>query len=66
MVLLLTWCFFSFVGFDFLLHQLNDLSLDTPNASEVLGNFIARAIADDCLPPAYVQNHQNITESKAL
>ena len=53
-------------GFDFLLHQLNDLSLDTPNASEVLGNFIARAIADDCLPPAYVQNHQNITDTKAL
>ena len=45
----------SCVGFDILLQQLDDLSLDTPNASEILGNFIARAIADDCLPPAYVQ-----------
>ena len=22
--------------------------------TQVLGNFIARAVADDCLPPAYV------------
>lgn len=58
--------FFFNLGFDFLLQQLNDLSLDTPNASEVLGNFIARAIADDCLPPAYVQNHQNVTDAKAM
>ncbi len=54
------------IGFDILLLQLNDLSLDTPNASEVLGNFIARAVADDCIPPAYVQNHQNLTEASAL
>ncbi len=54
------------VGFDILLQQLNDLSLDTPNASEVLGNFIARAVADDCLPPSYVQNHQNLKEKQAM
>ena len=54
------------VGFDILLQQLNDLSLDTPNASEVLGNFIARAVADDCLPPSYVQNHQNLKEIQAM
>ena len=54
------------VGFDILLHQLNDLSLDTPNAPEVLGNFIARAVADDCMPPSYVQNHQNLKEKQAL
>lgn len=53
-------------GFDILLKQLNDLSLDSPNAPEVLGNFIARAIVDDCLPPAYIQNHHTITDPKAI
>lgn len=41
-------------GFDVLLEEVEDLKLDTPDAGEVLGNFIARAVADDCLPPAYV------------
>jgi programmed cell death protein 4 len=53
-------------GFDILLKQLSDLSLDAPNASEMLGNFIARAVADDCLPPAYVQNHYDTTDPTAL
>lgn len=42
-------------GFDILLSQLDDLVLDTPDASTVLGNFIARAIADDCMPPKYIE-----------
>lgn len=41
-------------GFDMLLHNLPDLILDTPDAPHALGNFIARAVADDCLPPKYV------------
>lgn len=41
-------------GFDMLLNNLPDLILDTPDAPHVLGNFIARAVADDCLPPKYV------------
>ena len=56
----------SLSGFDELLTQLGDLSLDTPNAPEVLGNFIARAVVDDCLPPAYVDNHVQTTDSQAL
>jgi len=28
--------------------------LDTPEAPTILGNFIARAVADDCIPPKYV------------
>lgn len=51
-------------GFDTLLRQLDDLELDTPNASVVLGNFIARAVADDCLPPRYVTSTKEILESK--
>lgn len=41
-------------GFDALLNNLPDLVLDTPEAAHLLGNFIARAVADDCLMPKYV------------
>jgi programmed cell death protein 4 len=44
-------------GFDHLLDQLNDLSLDTPNSPTLLGQFIARAVADDCLPPKFLSDH---------
>ncbi|KAH7983428.1 hypothetical protein HPB52_011959 [Rhipicephalus sanguineus] len=42
-------------GFQLLLKSLPDLVLDTPDATTVLGNFLARAVADDCVPPKYVQ-----------
>lgn len=51
-------------GFDILLSQLDDLELDTPDASTVLGNFIARAVADDCIPPKYVTNAKQQLEAK--
>lgn len=41
-------------GFDMLLQNLPDLMLDTPDAPHILGNFMARAVADDCLPPRLV------------
>lgn len=41
-------------GFDILLNNLPDLILDTPDAPHLLGNFLARAVADDCLAPKYV------------
>lgn len=44
-------------GFDALLRNLNDLVLDTPDASEMLGKFIARAVADDALPPIFVKKY---------
>lgn len=37
-----------------LLNNLPDLILDTPDAAHLVGNFIARAVADDCMPPIYV------------
>merc|ERR1719315_955552 len=40
-------------AFDALLRQLGDLILDTPDAPHVIGNFLARAIADDCIPPKF-------------
>lgn len=46
-------------GFDHLLDNLPDLILDTPEAPVLLGNFIARAVADDCVPPKYVTNPEN-------
>ncbi|XP_030748820.1 programmed cell death protein 4 [Sitophilus oryzae] len=41
-------------AFENLLANLNDLILDIPDAPVVLGNFIARAIADDCIPPRFI------------
>jgi len=56
-------------AFDYLLRQLPDLILDTPDACEAFGNFLARAIADDCIPPkflhSYKGNTDNSVESKA-
>jgi len=44
-------------GFDQLLEQLHDLTLDTPESPDLLGQFIARAVADDCLPPKFLADH---------
>lgn len=41
-------------AFENLLANLPDLTLDIPDAPTVLGNFIARAIADDCIPPKFL------------
>lgn len=34
--------------------------MDTPEAPLLLGSFIARAVADDCLPPKYVTSPENV------
>lgn len=38
-----------------LLKQIPDLELDNPSAADDIGKFLARAIADDCLPPAFLK-----------
>ena len=48
------------------LNELSELSLDTPDAAEVLGNFMARAVADDCIPPAFIADNSDLTETQAL
>ena len=45
-------------AFDFLLRQLSDLILDTPDAPTIIGNFMARCIADDCIPPKFLQSYR--------
>jgi len=42
-------------GFEIVLDRLPDLSLDVPDAPEVLGKFIARALNDEVLPPVFLQ-----------
>ncbi|XP_045540933.1 programmed cell death protein 4 [Papilio machaon] len=41
-------------AFERLMEKLPDLVLDTPDAAVLLSNFIARCVADDCLPPRFV------------
>ncbi|XP_072178035.1 programmed cell death protein 4-like [Diadema setosum] len=49
-------------AFEKLMSDLPDLTLDTPDAPMILGQFIARAIADDCLPHSFVQSYKSNTE----
>lgn len=56
----------SSLGFSMLLDELIELSLDTPDAGELLGNFMARAVADDCIPPAFITNTKDLTKPQAL
>lgn len=44
-------------AFNNLLTRVSDLKLDNPDAPELLGKFLARAVADDCLAPAFVRSH---------
>lgn len=53
-----------FAAFDYLLTQLPDLQLDTPDAPVVIGNFMARAIADDCIPPKFLTSYKGKVECK--
>lgn len=39
--------------------------LDTPDAATVLANFLARAVADDCLPPRYVFDLSELAKAHA-
>lgn len=41
-------------GFTALLQRIEDLQLDIPNAVEYLSMFLARAVSDDLLPPAFL------------
>lgn len=52
-------------GFDNLINTLPDLVLDSPEAPKVLGMFMARAVADDCLPPKYIQAYKGSIDHPA-
>ncbi|XP_004524871.1 programmed cell death protein 4 [Ceratitis capitata] len=53
-------------GFEILLDNLPDLTLDTPDAPTILGNFLARAVADDCLPPKFVTKPTDLDAQNQL
>merc|ERR1712012_1137260 len=54
-------------AFDYLQRQLPDLILDTPDAPTILGNFMARCIADDCIPPKFLQSYKgNVSEPESV
>lgn len=46
-------------GFDILLDSLDDLVIDIPDAKSIVGCFLARAIVDEVLPPAFISNRNN-------
>lgn len=41
-------------GFTSVVESVDDTALDVPDAAELLALFIARAVVDDVLPPAFV------------
>ncbi|GMH21516.1 hypothetical protein Nepgr_023358 [Nepenthes gracilis] len=45
-------------GFILLIESVDDLSVDIPDAVNVLALFIARAVVDDILPPAFIKKIQ--------
>jgi len=54
-------------AFDILIRQLSDLILDTPDAPTIIGNFMARCIADDCIPPKFLSSYKgHVTEVEAV
>jgi len=46
-------------GFEILLDSLDDLCIDIPDAKSIVGSFLARAIVDEVLPPAFISNRNN-------
>lgn len=52
-------------GFDNLLNSLSDLVIDSPESPKIVGMFLARSVADDCLPPKYIMNYKGLVENGA-
>lgn len=46
-------------GFEILLDSLEDLCIDIPDAKTMSGCFLARAIVDEVIPPAFISNRNN-------
>jgi programmed cell death protein 4 len=43
-------------GFEHLLEDVDDLTIDAPEAKSIVGTFLARAVVDEVLPPAFLSN----------
>ncbi|CAC5417831.1 PDCD4 [Mytilus coruscus] len=50
------------LGFDDMLNNLADLTIDAPDAPQIMGQFIARAVADDCLAPKFISSYKGKVE----
>eukprot|EP00538_Stauroneis_constricta_P004676 CAMPEP_0119563286 /NCGR_PEP_ID=MMETSP1352-20130426/22912_1 /TAXON_ID=265584 /ORGANISM="Stauroneis constricta, Strain CCMP1120" /LENGTH=452 /DNA_ID=CAMNT_0007611841 /DNA_START=118 /DNA_END=1476 /DNA_ORIENTATION=- len=46
-------------GFDILLDSMDDLMTDVPDAATMVANFVARAVVDEVLSPAYLSEQNN-------
>lgn len=51
-------------GFEVLLDNLSETILDVPDAPTILGNFIARAVADDCLLVGMVHSWKDMVSNE--
>ena len=43
-------------GFSHLLGSLDDLTIDCPDATELVGKFLVRAVVDELVPPSFLEN----------
>jgi len=46
-------------GFEIILDSSDDLCIDIPDAKGIVGCFLARAIVDEVLPPAFISNRSS-------
>jgi len=47
------------LGFEVLLDSIDDLVIDIPDAKDMVGSFLARAVVDEVLAPAFLSNRNN-------
>ena len=45
-------------GFEHLLESMDDMVIDIPDANTLVGAFLARAVVDEVLPPAFLSNRE--------
>mmetsp|Transcript_22044 Transcript_22044/g.32203 ORF Transcript_22044/g.32203 Transcript_22044/m.32203 type:complete len:449 (+) Transcript_22044:141-1487(+) len=53
-------------GFELLIESLDDLSIDAPDAKGIVGAFLARAVVDEVLPPAFLSNRTGVVIEGAV
>lgn len=54
------------LGFEALLDSLDDLSMDVPDAKTMAASFLARAVVDEVLPPAFLSEQNNARPGDAV
>jgi len=54
------------LGFQMAIDSLEDISLDVPNAPELLSKFIARAVFDEVIPPKFLNHAKTGTKEADL